>query len=65
MAQIGPKLQIMKKDLSQASFRLQLGEQKIDNRRAFLFLFIQVVDQVQILAREVEKLGEIADFTTK
>ncbi|EXB39361.1 Aluminum-activated malate transporter 13 [Morus notabilis] len=65
---IAPKVKAMRVELSSAvSANSKLGQtENIDALAvaSFVFLLMEVVEKVQVLAKEVEELGELAGFLT-
>lgn len=65
---ITPKLQSIKLELNRLSSTLQTkGLEKDDSfaTATFIFLSMEISEIVQVLAEEVEKLGQLACFRTK
>ncbi|KAL3517562.1 hypothetical protein ACH5RR_020151 [Cinchona calisaya] len=67
-AVIAPKLQSIKQELSRLSSPLQIEGLEIDENLAistFIFLLTEISESTQLLADEVEKLGQLACFQAK
>lgn len=62
-----PKLQILKLQLSlmQPPFKIQVENDDNLAISSFIFSLMEIVEKVEILARKVEDLGELANFETK
>ncbi|KAL2510655.1 Aluminum-activated malate transporter 12 [Abeliophyllum distichum] len=62
-----PKLQLIKLQLSlmQPSFKIQVENDDSLAISSFIFLLMEFVEKVEILAKKVEELGEFANFETK
>lgn len=65
---VASKLQSMKQALSLIASPSKLGA--VDNGEglamaSFVFLLMEIVDKVEVLAKEVDELGELAGFRTK
>ncbi|CDP03618.1 unnamed protein product [Coffea canephora] len=67
-ALIAPKLEFIKQELSRLGSSLQIkGLEKDENlaMATFIFLLMQISENVEVIAQEVEKLGQLAYFRTK
>ncbi|XAR58535.1 hypothetical protein NMG60_11013966, partial [Bertholletia excelsa] len=64
-ALIPSKLQAIKEELTLVTSASKLEGSEGLAMSTFVFLLMEIVDKVEILAKEVEELGEIAGFRTK
>ncbi|KAL6978511.1 hypothetical protein U1Q18_020179 [Sarracenia purpurea var. burkii] len=67
-ASIASKLQLMRLELSRVASPSNLGALENGEGLAmasFVFLLMEIVEKVEVLAKEVEELGELAGFRTK
>ncbi|CAL5391535.1 unnamed protein product [Camellia sinensis] len=62
------KLQSMRAELSLLASPSKLGASENGEGLAmasFVFLLMEIVEKVEVLAKEVEELGELADFQAR